>query len=220
MTLKPLPAFAHLVDAAGAATKEFYDFINNINLELAALEARAQTYTQDQMGLTFLETASGTNAADINLTTGFGLDYKDYEVRFFLRPSNDGVNLTVRNREGGATVSSATYDYSGWYSYAAAGTLNALCGVGSTTIPIGLTVGNQGAEGCAGVIQIHMDAISTPRPRLIINAANLDNAGTPGHVSVGLSGSRQGSTALDGLTFAAAVGNINGTVRLYGLKRA
>ena len=175
--------------------------------------------------LVLLSTQTASSSATITFDSGIDSTYKEYQVHFIDVHSSANADFTVNFRDGGSsydatkttTMFHSQHNEAGDYTNLAyqAGD-DVAQGTGATTVARNLGTGND--ESCAGILHL-FDPSSTTFVKHFMSRAFAYQYISAQYQSDNYSaGYCNTTTAIDGIQFAMASGNIDsGTFKLYGV---
>lgn len=154
-------------------------------------------------------TASNDAAVDISLTGG----YSAYAIRLRgIVPTSDGVDLLMRTSVSGV-VASGSSDYG--YSFQRLDVSGSQAdSQSSSSILIVDNMGTASGEIVDGWVFVYVSS-GTGYTTMTYDIAYVNNFTVPSRMVGGAA--RQSTTAIDGVRFLAAAGNISGDFHLYGI---
>jgi len=176
-------------------------------------------------GLTFLASATGSNASAISLDGYFSSDYDHYVLYYTVYAQTDNTDTAVRVRQSDSDVTSSDYRYAGQGHYVVSGSnsANSADGWDATYWRIASSDNTNAAAYPTTGQMILSNPLSTTHYKTFTTTSIGYNSGaTPSAIRVwNYAGYFKANTsALSGISFLYDGGNINGTVKLFGVKNS
>ncbi len=165
-----------------------------------------------------IQSQTGSGVAAIDFTTGFDSTYDEYVfVLIGVYPSTAGSRIQMRlSVDAGASFLATAYEYS---SYGvAAGAASSNTSTSTTEVPLGDTAtgpNNAAASAMAGTVRLILTAT-----KAAFFAQTYHKTAVPQINAMTLSGGRDTASRANGVRFLTSSGNINGTIRMYGVKNS
>ena len=176
-------------------------------------------------GSVLLASYAPSAVATLDITSIITTTYEHYEIRFWLLPGTDDVELLFRtDSDNGASFDAGASDYNFINNITtAAGATATYADDAHTSMNVGqnsanASIGSTAGSGVTGVITLHTGSASTV-PRLDGRFWYTSASGTHRHIRWG--GSRLSAATINALQFLFESGNIgSGEVQIYGLKQS
>ncbi len=166
-------------------------------------------------GLVPLSTVTASASATVDIETTFDSTYDEYIIIATNVISSTADRINCRLKIGGSYITTATYGYHTNISSDSATTYSALAGASGAATSITITDNNNGYANF--VMRVHAPASATILKQVDWDGCQYHTASARHTRGVGLN---TGTSALTGVRFFGATGNITGTFRLYGIKKS
>jgi len=168
-----------------------------------------------------LNTSTGSNVSSMDLDGHFTSDYDHYWLVYSVYAATGNTDTIVRIMQGGSVISSSNYWYagSGWYYDGGTAQSTNAQGFNASYIGISSTDNTASAQYPTTGTMLLSNPLSTTHNTTIVTNNIGYNSGSPPNAirAWNYSGTLVSTTAASGISFQYDGGNINGTVRLYGI---
>jgi len=172
--------------------------------------------------LVHLNTSTGSNVTSIDINGHFTSDYDHYKLVFSIYGATNNTDTVVRIMQSGSVVSSSNYWYAGMGMYRASGstTANSLGDNGASRWTISSDDNTNNAQyPTTGEMLLSNPLSTTHNTTFTTTNIGYNSAATPNAIRVWtVAGQYVDTSASSGISFFYEGGNINGTIRLYGIK--
>jgi hypothetical protein len=171
--------------------------------------------------LVHLNTSTGSNVSQIDINGHFTSDYDHYWLIYSVYAATGNTDSHVRIMEGGSAISASNYWYagSGWYFDGSTSQSTNAQGFNATFIGISSTDNTANSQYPTTGTMLLSNPLSTSQNTTIVTSSIGYNSGSPPNAirSWNYAGTYISTTATSGISFQYDGGNINGTIRLYGI---
>lgn len=171
--------------------------------------------------LVHLNTSTGSNVSQIDIDGHFTSDYDHYWLVYSVYAATSNTDTHVRIMQGGSAISSSNYWYagSGWYFDGSTAQSTNAQGFNASFIGISSTDNTADAQYPTTGTMLLSNPLSTANNTTIVTSNIGYNSGSPPNAirAWNYSGTYISTTATSGISFQYDGGNINGTIRLYGI---
>ena len=168
-----------------------------------------------------LHTATGSNVSSIDINGYFTSDYDHYKLIYSVYGASNNTDTYVKIMQGGSVVSSSNYWYAGMGMYRASGdtSANTAGSNGASYWRISSDDNTNNAQYPTTGEMLLSNPLSTTH-NITMTTTNIgyNSASTPNAIRVWtFAGQYVDTGASSGVSFQYDGGNINGTIRLYGI---
>jgi len=171
--------------------------------------------------LVHLNTSTGSNVSQIDINGHFTSDYDHYWLIYSVYAATGNTDSHVRIMEGGSAISASNYWYagSGWYFDGSTAQSTNAQGFNATFIGISSTDNTADVKYPTTGTMLLSNPLSTTQNTTVVTSNIGYNSGSPPNAirSWNYAGTYISTTATSGISFQYDGGNINGTIRLYGI---
>ena len=176
-------------------------------------------------GLTFLATATGSDTSAISLDGYFSSDYDHYVIFYSVYGATDNTDTVVRVRQSDSDVTSSNYRYAGQGQYitSSASSANDSGGWDAAYWKISSSDNTNNILYQTTGQMILSNPLSTSTYKTFTTTSIGYNSGSPPsalRVWTYAGYFKANTSALSGISFLYDGGNINGTVKLFGVKNS
>ena len=169
-----------------------------------------------------LHTATGSNVSSIDINGHFTSDYDHYKLVYAVYAATSNTDTIVRIMEGGSVITASNYRYAGmaWYYDGSTAQVSNAQGFGSTYWGISSMDNTADSQSPTTGEMLLSNPLSTSQNTTFTTTSVGYNSPTPpSAIRVWTyAGTYVSTTATSGISFLYDGGNINGTIRLYGIK--
>ena len=182
------------------------------------------SYIKGGGGLVPLAETTGSNVSAISFDGYFTSDYAHYKIIYSVYGATNNTDTIFRVREGNSDATGSNYWYAGMAMYRANGdtSANNTGDNGATFAIISSADNTNNSQYPTTGEMILFNPLSTSH-NTTFTTTNIgyNSASTPNAIRVWtFAGQYVSTTATSGFTFLYDGGNINGTIRLYGIKNS
>ena len=179
--------------------------------------------------LILLSTQTASNSATLSFTTGLDSTYDAYEFHFINIAARDADKpfLFQTSTNGGSSygVTATTTQFRAYHfesdSGAGLGYQDALDQAQSTAfINVSHDMGNTADYNMNGVLQIFNPSSTTYVKHFIVQVSQDYTNSAPGNISVFNAGYFNTTSAVNAIQFKMGAGNMDGIIKMYGLKKS
>jgi hypothetical protein len=171
-----------------------------------------------------LHTATGSNVTSININGYFTSDYDHYKLIYSVYGATGNTDTQARIMQGGSVITADNYWFAGMAWYYDGSTSQASTNVGFNTNKWGISSTDNTASSQYPTTgeMLFSNPLSTSQNTTMTTTSIGYNSGSPPNaIRVwNYAGTYISTTATSGISFHYDGGNINGTIRLYGIKNS
>jgi hypothetical protein len=184
-----------------------------------------QTYKEAGGGaMELLNTSTGSNVSSIDINGHFTSDYDHYKLIYTVYAATSNTDTMVRIMEGGSVITASNYWFAGnaWYYDGSTSQSSSAVGFNGNYIGIASTDNTADAQYPTTGEMLLSNPLSTTHNTTITTNSIGYNSGSPPNAirTWNYAGTYISTTATSGISFGYIGGNINGTIRLYGMKNS
>jgi hypothetical protein len=171
-----------------------------------------------------LHTATGSNVSTIDINGYFTSDYDHYKVIYSVYASTGNTDTRVRIMQGGSIVTATNYRYvgSGWYFDGSTSQSQNQQGWNDVYWLISSTDNTNDSQSPTTGEMLLSNPLSTSQNTTFTTTSIGYNSPSPPSAVRNWTfvGTYVSTTATSGISFYQDGGNVNGTIRLYGMKNS
>ena len=184
-----------------------------------------QTYAEAGGGsLTFLNTSTGSNVSSIDINGHFTSDYAHYKLIYSLYAATGNTDSMCRIMQSGSVVTSSNYWYAGMGMYRASGNTSANNTGDNGADKWLISSSDNTADSqypCTGEMILFNPLSTSQNTTMTTTNLGYNSGSPPNAIRIWTFGGQYvDAAASSGISFSYEGGNINGTVRLYGIKNS
>tara|TARA_R100001480_G_scaffold100641_1_gene104447 strand:- start:185 stop:913 length:729 start_codon:yes stop_codon:yes gene_type:complete len=171
-----------------------------------------------------LHTATGSNVSSIDINGYFTSDYDHYKLVYAVYAATSNTDTIVRIMQGGSVITASNYRYAGmaWYYDGSTAQVSNAQGFGSSYWGISSMDNTADSQSPTTGEMLLSNPLSTSQNTTFTTTSVGYNSPTPpSAIRVWTyAGTYVSTTATSGISFLYDGGNVNGTIRLYGVKNS
>ena len=171
-----------------------------------------------------LHTATGSNVSSIDINGYFTSDYDHYKLIYTVYAATGNTDTMVRIMQGGSVITASNYWFAGnaWYYDGTYSQESNAVGFNTNYIGIASTDNTASAQyPTTGEMLLSNPLSTTHNTTITTNSIGYNSGSPPSAIRTwNYAGTYVSTTATSGISFGYIGGNINGTIRLYGMKNS
>jgi len=175
-----------------------------------------------------LHTATGSDVSSIDINGYFTSDYDHYKLIYSVYAATNNTDTMVRIMQGGSVITASNYWFAGnaWYYDGTYSQSSNAVGFNTNYIGIASTDNTSNSQYPTTGEMLLSNPLSTSQNTTITtNSIGYNSGAGAGQPPTAIrtwnyAGTYISTTATSGISFGYIGGNINGTIRLYGMKNS
>ena len=174
--------------------------------------------------MVLLNSSTGSNVSSIDINGYFTSDYDHYTLIYTVYAATGNTDTMVRIMQGGSVITASNYWFAGnaWYYDGTYSQNSNAVGFNTNYIGIASTDNTASAQyPTTGTMLLSNPLSTTHNTTITTNSIGYNSGAPPSAIRTwNYAGTYVSTTATSGISFGYIGGNINGTIRLYGMKNS